>query len=123
MSNDGTQERVETMFASMEAHTQTILDREKAAEESGEEDAREQAIEELYNMGYGEERKVLVTLTLAGGGPSAWIEAVCNADNGYLELEEATYIATWGGPKVTTELREGMALYTYTERMIEGMEA
>lgn len=118
-----TQERVENMFASMEANTQEILDREKAAEQEGDEDARESAIEELYSMGYGEEKKVLVTLTLAGGGPSAWIEAVCTSENGYLELESATYVATWGGPAVTTKLYEGMALYTYTERMVESMES
>lgn len=117
------QAEVEKMFASMEAHTQEILDREKTAEEESDESAREEAIEELYSMGYGEERKVLVTFTLAGGGPSAWIDAVCTSERGYLELESATYTATWGGPAVVTNLYEGMALYTYAERMTEAMEA
>jgi hypothetical protein len=126
MSNDGTQEQLDGMFSSMEAGMQEILDRETVAEESGDETARGEAIEELYEFGYGMDRKTLVTFTLAGGGPSAWLDCVCVSDDrhGGLELESVTFYATWYGNTPTERrLQESDALYQWAERMVESMEA
>lgn len=121
MSNDGTQERLNSMFSDMEESMQAILDAEAANEEIDGQDASDA----LYNYSYGVSRKILVTITLAGGGPSAWIECECSADEySGLELDSATFHATWWNntPDVR-RLSESDALYQYAERIIESMEA
>ncbi len=121
MSNDGTQDQLNNMFSSIEEGMQAILD----AEEAGEEIDGQDATEALHEFGYGVDRKILVTITLAGGGPSAWIECECSAaDHGLLEMDSATFHATWWGntPDVR-ELDSSDALYQYAERIVEGMEA
>lgn len=121
MSNDGTQEQLNSMFAGMEESMQAILDAEAASEEIDGQDATGA----LYEFGYGVDRKILVTITLAGGGPSAWIECECSMGrHSELELDSATFHATWWGntPDVR-RLDSSDALYQYAERIIETMGA
>lgn len=116
-----TQEQLNGMFASMEESVQAMLD----AETAGEEYEGQDPTDALYEFGYGATKKILVTLTLAGGGPSAWIDCECSKDeHGNLELDSATYHATWwGNTPDRRELDSSDALYQWAERMIEGMEA
>ena len=116
-----TQEQLNGMFDDFEERMQAILDAESAGEEVDGQDATDA----LYEFGYGADRKIVVTLTLAGGGPSAWIECECSADQyGNLELDRAVYHATWWGDTPQHRTLDGSdALYQYAERMIEGMEA
>jgi hypothetical protein len=116
-----TQDQLNSMFSDMEETMQTILD----AEQAGEEYEGQDPSDALHEFGYGVTKKTLVTLTLAGGGPSAWLDCECSADDhGNLELDSVTYHATWWGntPDVR-ELDSSDALYQYAERIIEGMEA
>jgi hypothetical protein len=116
-----TQKQLNDMFGHMEERMQAILDAEAASEEIDGQDATDA----LYEFGYGVDRKILVTITLAGGGPSAWLDCECSKDDyGQLELDRVTYHATWWGDRPDNrQLDSSDALYQYAERIIEGMEA
>lgn len=74
----------------------------------------DEAVEELDEFSYGERPEILITLTLAGGGPSQWIEAKFDRDG---DLIDVTMIATWGGS--TNDERKyspGDAVWRYAEQ-------
>lgn len=75
---------------------------------------KDEAQEELDELSYGERPEILVTFTLAGGGPSQWIKAKFDRDG---DLTDVTMIATWGGS--TNDERRyspGDAVWRYAEQ-------
>lgn len=122
MSNrDELQAQLDGMFESMNADFAAIFKAYDADEQYEDQDARDV----LAESGYGASIKTLVRLTLAGGGPSAWLDVICDKSRyGTLEVESVTFHATWfGQTPVSRELREDDALYRWAEFQTEYMDA
>lgn len=78
-----------------------------------EEDDDEAALEELDEYAYGDDAKIVVTLTIAGGGPSQWITATYD-ERGILEQAEIT--ATYGDGTHRHVAPDGSGVAKYAER-------
>lgn len=114
--SDGCQEQLDSMYAAISKNVSAEFD----AMESAEDDhARDEAREELESvLGYVIRKSV--RWTLAYGGPNAWIDAVYDDGQYGLELESATFHATWWGNRPTVvELSEEDPLWRWADHMGE----
>lgn len=114
--SDGCQEQLDSMYAAISKNVSEAFDAVESAEDDfAQEEAREQ-LEDV--LGYAVRKSV--RWTLAYGGPNAWIDAVY-ADAQYgVELESATFHATWWGNRPTeVELSEEDPLWRWADHMGE----
>lgn len=88
---------------------ETLADLFKRYEENDDDEARA----ELDEYAYGEGAKIVVTFTVAGGGPSQWITATYDS-RGILEEVEIT--ATYDSGKHVRRAPEGSGIAKFAER-------
>ncbi|MET4703058.1 hypothetical protein [Frigoribacterium sp. UYMn621] len=109
-----TDQRVAAMAADFEtylAELYAIVDSEDIDEE-----AREEALETIDESHYGADIQRHLIITLAGGGPSHWLDVKLD-DNG--DVSDVTSIATWGNGLVKTEPHTDSALWRFAENIAQ----
>lgn len=99
----GTIETLDGLFAT--------ADDESLTEEVRDEATRE-ALDRVYGMG---ERKV-VRLTLAGGGPGAWLDVTILG----WDITEVEWVGVSWGDRVVRHVQEGDALWRLAEYHVAG---
>lgn len=119
MSN--TKDQVMSMFEALEATAAEALE---AADNGSEYDGYEDGSEFLDNWALSLDTSIVVDVMLTVGGPTAYIHCECSKGSyGTLEVDRATFIASWGSDSKETRLDSSDALYRVAERYIETMEA
>ena len=81
--------------------------------EASDEEISEEARNELDEYAYGEGAKIVVTFTVAGGGPSQWITATYDAR---AILEEVEITATYAEGKHVRRAPDGSGIAKFAER-------
>lgn len=113
MTNDGTQGRVARMAEDAEAYLRELYERLEGAEDGPTADEIQ---EEIDSFDHGVEIQRHVLITLAGGGPSHWLDATIGYDG---TISDLVSIARWGSSETRTEIRPGSALWRYAENAAE----
>jgi hypothetical protein len=115
-----TKDHVLAMFDSYNETAQEALD----AIDAGEEYEGQDPSDFLDEWPLSLDTSIIVDIMLGVGGPTAYIHCEVSKGNyGTLEIDRATFIASWGGDKRETPLSMGDALYAVANRYIEAMEA
>ncbi|WP_406245863.1 hypothetical protein ACI7YT_12545 [Microbacterium sp. M] len=109
-TDDGTAERVREMTADAEAWMSGLFRKIDKAERKGNDDKADRLREEMDSYGHSVHR--VVSIVLAGGGPSHRLNVTLDSDGDVIEVES---IASWGFTHKATEIREGSALWRYAE--------
>lgn len=82
-------------------------------DDAHDEDAREEAAEQANEFGYGLSLERHVILTLAGGGPSHWLEVTLDSDGDITEV--VSHATALGVDPVVTRIYDNSALYRWAE--------
>lgn len=84
------------------------------------ENERDEATREAYDRVYGVGARKVVRLTLAGGGPAAWLD-VTIVDR---EITEMEWVGVWGpGNRIERSVEEDSPLWRLGEYHVQGWEA
>lgn len=116
MNDDQTKNELVRMYES------TLADLEggfaRADDQSLTEEEREEAERETLDCVYGTGSRKVVRLTLAGGGPSAWLDVT--VDEG--EITEVEWVGTWAGPRIERQVERDNPLWRLAEYHVQGWE-
>jgi hypothetical protein len=73
----------------------------------------------ISEFAYGVSTEIHLIITLAGGGPNAWLDAEISKDETGWGINNLRYYATWTGAKIERGIREGDGLYRLAENYVE----
>lgn len=110
IQTDGTAERVQRMADDFEAFAAKQYRKIEKAEAKGNSDKADRLREQLDS--YGQSVRRVVTVTLAGGGPSHWLEVELDDDG---DVASVWSVATWWSEPVRKQFHEGSAMWRYAE--------
>jgi hypothetical protein len=102
---ESTEETLEALFA-------------KADDESLSEEVRDEATREAYDRVYGIGTRKVIRLTLAGGGPGAWLD-VTVVDK---EITEVEWVGVSWGDRVERSIDRDTPMWRLAEYHVEGWE-
>lgn len=119
MSDDDTREYIERMAGRYDDDLEKLFRKVEKAWDKGKSEKADALFEEIEGHVYGSSIERVVTLTLAGGGPSLWLECHIDEDGDLMKVES---FASWGfdGPIVKNHV-EGSGLWKLAERMTDGL--
>jgi hypothetical protein len=116
-----TKDEVLGMFDSYNETATSALEAERTGDEY---DGYDYASEFLDNWALSLDKSIIVDVMLTVGGPTAYIHCEVSSDGyGTLEVDRATFIASWGSDRRETPLSPSDGLWQVAERYVSGMEA
>lgn len=101
-----TPELLAELVAGQEEYFKELFDR------IDNDDPDEEARQEADEAGYGLSIERHVLLTLAGGGPSHWLDVTLDDDG---DVQDVVSITSWAGPQIRTEIYPDSGLWRWAE--------